>query len=338
MAANITERDVQYGKIQAWHNRSTIREVVLKSEAHPYELVESPVYYKVPQINAAGVEEEVMIQSPTFKQLLATDDWLPVGDPYGPSYHPSNIEKFWNVIEKGMGDTPYEIISAGSVENRSKIFASIKVSEGFRIGDREFKDYLNILDSFNKSTSFIVRYNSFCVVCSNTFNAAIQMGQEVGKAKHTLNLEINIERLIKAIDAFAGTSAKFKGMLTEANNTPCSRDEARAWVTGVEGRNADKLTNGLLQKSARMVELFETGKGNEGRTRLDAFSAVTDFHSNESTNRKDGNAQFMTSEFGASASTKELVASRLSRDWNQYVQHGNSLLQKDRTEETALVS
>ena len=71
-----------------------------------------------------------------------------------------------------------------------------------------------------------------------------------------------------------------------ADSTPCSRDEARSWLMGVEGRNAKIATNGLRQKSARMVELFDQGKGNQGRTRLDALSAVTDFHSNERTNRK----------------------------------------------------
>ena len=326
MSHEIKERDIQLGKEDAWHRKTTIREVITAEEAHPYEVVESPIYYKTLQTNEAGATEEVMIESPSFKQLLATDDWQPVGDPYGKSYHPSSIKAFWNVVEKGMGDTPYEIISAGSVDDRRKIFASLKISEGFRVGDREFKDYINIIDSFDKSTSFTTRYNNVCIVCANTFNASMNSGQEVGKAKHTLNLDVNIERLIKAMNAFTSTSSDYKTLLTEADSTPCSRDEARSWLMGVEGRNAKIATNGLRQKSARMVELFDQGKGNQGRTRLDALSAVTDFHSNESTNRKEGNAQFMTSEFGSSASLKQLVVSNFRQDWGKYVSHGESLL------------
>jgi hypothetical protein len=326
MSHQIETRDIQIARENAWHGKTTIREEVLPTEAHPYELIESPIYYKVAQANEAGVMEDVMVESPTFKQLIASDDFLPVGDPYGSTYHPSNIEKFWNVVKKGMGETPYEIVSAGSVDDRRKIFASLKVSEGFRVGDREFKDYINIIDSFDKSTSFTTRYNNVCIVCANTFAASMQMGDEVGKAKHTLNLDVNIERLIKAINAFVGTSSHYKTLLTEAEATPCSRDEARSWLMGVEGRNAKLATNGMKQKSARMVELFDNGKGNEGRTRLDAFSAATDFHSNESTNRKEGNAQFMTSEFGSSAAVKQLVVSNFRQDWDKYVRHGESLL------------
>jgi hypothetical protein len=90
------------------------------------------------------------------------------------------------------------------------------------------------------------------------------------------------------------------------------------------------MSNGLKQKTARMVELFDGGNGNAGRTRLDAFSALTDFHSNESTNRKAGNAQYMTSEWGASAQVKSMAISRFREDWTKHVKHGERLLNEDK--------
>jgi len=329
MAHKIEERDRQSGIEQAWHGLTNIVESVTQENSHPYEVKEFPVCYKVRKPNQHGFFEDLVIEDPEWKQLIATDDWLPVGNPYGASYHPSSITGFWDIIKQGMGDTPHQILSAGSVENRSKIFASIKLTDGFKIRDREFTDYITLLDSFDKSTSLWALYSNVCVVCSNTFNAAMSAGKTIGKAKHTAMLDVNVQRLIDAIDAFAGTSASFQQMLGRAVETPCARDEARAWITGLEGRNADRMTNGMLQKTARMMELFETGKGNEGNTRLDAFSAVTDFHSHESSSRLSKANQWHSSEFGSSAQTKTHMASRFEADWSANVRRGTMLLEKD---------
>jgi hypothetical protein len=331
MAHLIQQRDIQAGLEQAWHRLTTVVPEVTRENSMPWDVVESPIHYKVKQTDSYGIEREVYIEDPEFKTLLATDDWLPVGEPFGSSYCPTSINMFWEIIRKGMGDTPYQIISAGTVDNRRKVFASLKVSEGFKIGDRQFNDYITLLDSFDKSTSLQARYSNVCVVCANTFAANMQSGNQIGKAKHTQMIELNIQRLVDAIDQFVGTSAYFQSLLLEANQTACSRDEARAWLTGIEGRNTDSLSNGLKQKTARMVELFDCGRGNEGRSRLDAFSALTDFHSNESTNRKGEDSQYMTSEWGSSSQVKTLAASRFKDDWSKHVKHGERLLSEEKS-------
>lgn len=330
MSAGITERDLQTGLNQAWHQKTNIVEVVTRDNSMPFEVIEAPIIYKTKKTDFFGVEKDVLIEDPEYKRLIASDDFLPIGEPYGNSYHPTSISTFWEIIRKGMGDTPHQIISAGTVDNRQKIFASIKMSDGFRVGDREFKDYITLIDSFDKSTALQSRYSNVCVVCANTFAAVMKAGDSIGKAKHTAMIEVNIQRLIDSINTFVGASQSFQRMLSNAHQITCSRDEARAWIAGVEGRNTGTVSNGLKQKVARMMELFESGRGNEGRTRLDAFSALTDFHSNESTNRKGEGAQSYTSEWGTSAQTKNLVASSFEATWDQFVNRGNRLLSEDK--------
>lgn len=321
------ERDRQVGINQAWHNETIIREVVTLDEAMPFDVAEAVVCHKFSKPDAFGIEREHIVEDASFKRLIATDDWLPVGDPYGPSYTPSSVKLFKSIVAKAFEDVPHKIVSAGTVDDRCKLFCSIQTTDGFRIGDREFKDYLTIIDSFDKSTSLQARYSNVCVVCANTFAAVMNSGSQIAKAKHTAMLELNVQRLLDAIDQFVGTSAQFQAMLKEAHETPCIRDEARAWITGFAGRNMDAMTNGLKQKTARIVELFDGGRGNSGRTRLDAFQAVTEFETHESTNRKGQNAQFYTSEFGSSAQTKTLVATRFKEDWTRNVRHGERLLE-----------
>lgn len=327
MAHLIQERDIQAGLEQAWHNLTTIVSEVNQENSMPFDVVESPIYYKRQKKDYFGVTKDIYIEDPEFKILLANDDWLPIGDPYGTSYQPSSIKMFWEVIQKGMGQTPYQIVSAGTVDNRRKIFASLKVTEGFEVAGRKFDDFITVLDSFDKSTALTAKYLNFCTVCNNTFMASMVSGVEIGKAKHTQMLEVNVSRLIDAIDGFAGTSNMFKSMLQRAHDTQCSRDEAKAWAAGIHGRNMDKGTNALVQKAARIGELFDSGRGNEGRTRLDAFQALTEFETHESSNRKEAGAQNYTSNWGASASTKTIAAQRFEQDWENNVKRGTKLLE-----------
>lgn len=327
MAHLIQERDIQAGLTQAWHNLTTICDEVKRENSMPFEVIESPIYYKKQETDQFGFVKDVFVQDPEYKILLANDDWLPVGDPYGPSYQPSSIEMFWEVIKKGMGTTPYQIVSAGTVDNRRKLFASLKVTEGFEVAGRKFDDFITVLDSFDKTTALTAKYLNFCTVCNNTFMASMRSGKEIGKAKHTQMLELNVARLISAIDSFAGTSNLFQAMLQRAHEQTCSRDEAKAWAAGIHGRNMDKGTNALVQKAARIGELFESGRGNEGRTRLDAFQALTEFETHESSNRKEAGAQNYTSNWGASALTKSIAAERFESDWDSNVKRGTRLLE-----------
>ena len=327
MAHLIKERDIQAGLNQAWHNLTTIVDEVKQDNSMPFEVVESPIYYKKQEQDYFGVTRDVYVEDPEFKILLANDDWLPIGDPYGSSYQPSSIKMFWEVIKKGMGQTPYQIVSAGTVDNRRKVFASLKVTEGFEVAGRKFEDFITVLDSFDKTTALTAKYLNFCTVCNNTFMASMTSGKEIGKAKHTQMLEVNVARLIDAIDGFAGTSNLFQSRLERAHEKECSRDEAKAWAAGVQGRNMEKGTNALVQKAARIGELFESGRGNEGRTRLDAFQALTEFETHESSHRKEAGAQNYSSNWGASALTKTIAAQRFEIDWDTNVKRGNKLLE-----------
>jgi hypothetical protein len=182
------------------------------------------------------------------------------------------------------------------------------------------------MDSFDRTMAFQTRYTNVCVVCSNTFHAALNSGQEVGKAKHTLNLENNIERLIRAVQLFTATSKNTEEILSRAETVPCSSDEAKAWFTGLVGKEEKDLTNAAKQKTARLSELFVGGRGNQGRTRLDAFQAVTEFHTHESSNRKNGGHQYYTSEWGSSAILKTQIFYGLESKWKETVKKGESML------------
>ena len=299
-----------------------------------YELEEVPLWYKRPPITGKEMDEtstgDVLIEHPSFKQLIALDDFLPVGPAYGASYSPGEtpVASFWNVIKQSLGETPYEVVSAGTTMNREVMFASIRLSNGFEVGGRKFNEYLTLLDSLNTSFARQFRYNNVCVVCMNTVMQSLSSGVTLGKAKHTSNFDNNIERLIDDAKAFHAVSNAFQEMLQRAYTTPCSRDEARAWIAGITCQTSKVLTNGQRNKVARITELFDSGRGNEGKSHLDAFQALTDYFTHESSTRKDSGAQWSASEFGAGAQIKTLAATKFEENWARFVKHGEHLLTK----------
>ncbi len=297
-----------------------------------YELEERPLFYKRPPITDDEFEvfegQDVLIEHPSFKQLIAMDDYLPVGPAYSASYCPGErpVQSFWDVISRSLEGLPYEIVSAGTTMNRAVMFASIKLTDGFMVGERKFKEYLTLLDSMDSTFSRQFRYNNVCVVCMNTVMQSLSSGVSVGKAKHTSNFDANVERLITDANNFHTVSEGFQEMLQRALTTPCSRDEARAWIAGITGQTAKVMTNGMRNKVARITELFDNGAGNDGRSHLDAFQALTDFYTHESTSRKDAGAQWSTSEFGSGAVIKTLAATKFEENWARFVKHGEHLL------------
>lgn len=326
MSHGLTERDIQAGIEDAWHKKTNIVDTVTRTNSMPWDVVPYPVFTYDPKSD----NPEDIIEIPKTHILMANDDGLPVGQPYANTYCPSNVDNFWNIIKKALQGIEHQVVSAGSIFNRQRIFASIKLTDPFYVGDREFKDYLTIMDSFDKSMSLQCKYNNVCVVCANTFAVSMQTGKNVGRVKHTKNIQSGIENLIESIKGFTKQSEVVKHNLQEYNRRMVSKDEARAWFTAIECGNLKEITNGAKQKVARLMELYENGKGNQGQTQLDVLSAYTEFYTHESSNRKEEGSQYIASEWGTSAVKKSQAFSSFGSKFDTLVSKGEKMLENEK--------
>ena len=93
----------------------------------------------------------------------------------------------------------------------------------------------------------------------------------------------------KGIESFIGVAKQFKHAMQVAAEIPVKRNEVSEAFTGwIMKSNKDKvIPTQSRNRIERLTELFSTGEGNKGETLLDAFSAVTDFYSHESSGGKD---------------------------------------------------
>lgn len=302
MAAHLENRDIQAGIEQAWHGSTKVVPVIQFTDAFPYEIERLPLL----------VANDTPLEG--WSYFRCSDDGKPVGVPVAESYSAMTNSRFWEIVQNAVGGTGAIIESAGTIYDRRRRFITVKLGtdvDAFKVGEREFKNRFSLLDSIDGSTNFYGVNSSTCVVCANTF--AVVMGDTSGefrfKIRHSKNLLPKIENMEKAIDRFIGVTAQFKKALEIANEIPVTPVDARSLFAGWTGAETNGMSSRTFNIVGRLSELFQRGAGNNGETLLDAFSAVTDYYSHESSGGTDQPGfrmkQTISSEFGSGSRKKQ---------------------------------
>ncbi len=308
MAHQIEVRDVQAGIEQAWHGLTKVVPIVTFDDAFPFEIERLPLL----------VANDTPLEGWSF--FRCSDDGKAAGVPVFESYNALSNARFWEIVQNAVGGTGATIESAGTIYDRCRRFVTVKLGtdlDTFKVGDREFNNRFSLLDSIDGSTNFYGVNSSTCVVCANTF--AVVMGDTSGefrfKIRHSKNLLPKIENMEKAIDQFLGVTAQFKKALSIANEIPVTPVDARSLFAGWAATDTNGMSSRSFNTVTRLTELFNRGAGNNGETLLDAFSAVTDYYSHESSGGADQPGfkmkQTISSEFGSGSRKKQDFFSNL---------------------------
>lgn len=281
-----------------WHNLTQINEVLdLKNN-----------WLTKWDIQEVGLKTAGDVEVP-FKILTGTDDNEVIGKPFAGTYTPVSNKAFLDMIGEAISGVQGAVVeSVGSVNNRGRVFVSLSIKgmDKFKVGNREFLDYLNFGNGHDQTSAVWTNASNTCTVCDNTFSMNLDGEQEVKcKVKHSKDVIARLDNIVEIIDAYAGTQAKFKAEFERLINEPMKTDKARnlfaGWMIRSNNEEGGKdLGPKTLTKVNRVTELFEKGKGNSGENRADAFSAVTDYYTHESTRNSGKNVtrQVFSSDYG----------------------------------------
>ena len=305
MAAHLENRDVQCGIEMAWHGETLVVPAVTKELAFPYEIERCPLF-----VESRG--EFIPLEG--WNYFRCSDDGLPAGKPVADTYVAVTNSRFWEIVHNSVGGGGFTIESAGTIFDRARRFITVKLgtdADSFTVGNRVFKNRFTILDSIDGSTNLYGINTSVCVVCANTFRMAMndKKGEFRFKIKHTKNLVPSLEGMEKAVENFIGVSAQFEAAMREASSIAVKPETAREAFAGFLGNEGgEALSTRSLNTVRRLVSLYRGGAGNNGETLLDAFSAVTDFYSHESSGGESKPGfrakQALSSEYGAGMRAK----------------------------------
>ena len=293
---------------KGWINQNNTVDEITFDKAFPYDFERHPINYG---------DEHLQINGTKYYVLECSDNGQTVGKPIPETYQHLTNERFWEIIQNSVGGTDAIIENAGTFKNRGRRFVTVQLGtdmDKFYVGNREFKNRFCLLDSIDMSSSLYGVNTSTCIICQNSFSAAMsdRSGLFRFKVRHSKNMIVGIENMEKGIESFIGVSKQFKHALEKANTIPVKHAEANQLFTGwIAKDNAKDKVLSTRSKNIvnRLGELFVSGKGNEGQTLLDAFSAVTDFYSHESSGGKDKDGfrtkQNESSQFGTGNRVKQ---------------------------------
>lgn len=311
----ITKRDIQTGIVMAWHKLTNIvAEITRDNSGISYGMEMRPLYYMAGQmLNLAGNPEIVYVPSGA-KQLVALDDGLPIGGAVNGTYTMISNAQMLDTIEASLEGTPHKIVSAGSVENRTKVFVSIALdSNSFTAAGRTTESVLNFLWGHGGKLSVRAKTGMTTVVCANTLAVALgEKGEFALNIKHTKGSIGRLGGMIEAVRRHLGAQERYIVTSDRLANEPCTATDAREIFAGLLSRPAklsefvaEPMQTRRANQVDALVQLFSHGAGNDGANFADLLNAWTDYYSHQNSGGEDTWKQYVSSEFGSGASAKE---------------------------------
>jgi hypothetical protein len=314
MAHKLEKRDSQYGIVMAWHNLTKIVPKITREIAFPWQVVLAPVLYQ---------NGEKTVEHNGWRLPLASDDGLPLG--FGvpvncagdnATYTLRTPFDTWNFVQQVTNGTLTTVVSAGTVQNRSKYFISTKLDE---LEDVKLEDgskielILNGLGSMDKSLHESIVYSGTRTVCYNTLMMNFLQKENAWKYRHSKNMAQKIENDKPLIEKAVGFSAIVKATFDSLIGKPCNVDRARNVYAGILAPDgAEELSKRSQNMLVEHVDCFRTGDGNSGKSEFDLLNGWTQPRTRGySDSKKDDWSVYETSEFGSYSRSKEQFAAML---------------------------
>lgn len=319
MSHEIRKFDIQQGRAMAWHGLTQVKEDLNLANCwlREWDIQSEKLFIEAetdaPLADEGGTPRLQKVDT-GFRILRATDkdengNPIMIGGGYDPeSFKPITNSAFLDMIAESIkNETGIELVSCGSVMNRGRIFASLSLPEKFQAAGRPFEAFLNFGQGHDRSSVLWGNTSNICTVCNNTFTANLmEQGKTMSlRVKHTRFSEMKLENGIRYIKGALEAQTLFVKKMDKLALSKVSEDTARELFAGFINGDMSAMSTRAANIVETLVQLFKTGKGNNGENLADAFSAVTDYFTHDSAG-DDKMKQFVSSEFGAGAEKKQL--------------------------------
>jgi hypothetical protein len=320
----------------AWHKLTRVVELITKELSFPWQVNLAQLAYNkglngppewTPHVGVQGENEDVQ-DADDWVLPLASDDLLPLG--FG---NPVNLRTYtvrtpsqvWDFMEEITKGTKVQIVSSGTVQNRSKFFIANKLVEleSVKIADgSQIELIANFIGSLDKSIKQQMVVSGIRTVCYNTLMMNFLLkGENSWQYRHTKNMQSSIDADKPLIERVMGLSAVVKATFDQLVTQPCTVDRAAAIYCGFlsrpKGNDEDAWPVEVSSRSRNIIEAhvdaFRRGDGNNGKTEFDLLNGWTQLRTRgyeDST--KDKFETFETSEFGSYKEDKKLFAEMLT--------------------------
>jgi phage/plasmid-like protein (TIGR03299 family) len=194
------------------------------------------------------------------------------------------------MVEEGL----LTIENRGYLNNGARVFAQAVLNQEYKVIGEDYKGYVTILNGHCGNASVAIGSTMTRVICGNTFTSAYSDISE--KYRHSEGVTGRVLESTFVIDYVNSAMGQYAEYMESIAGAKCSGSQFKSYMETVYQKPVDKMRESFV---AQLNDLFYNGKGNEGKTMHDAFSAVTEYASNYS--RKSTSGRMLYSQFGQGA-------------------------------------
>jgi phage/plasmid-like protein (TIGR03299 family) len=184
--------------------------------------------------------------------------------------------------------------NVGYLKHGAKVFAQARLAKEYQINGEDYQGFVTLLNGHTGNCSVAIGSTLTRVICGNTFATAYSDISE--KYRHSAGVTERVLESTFVLDYVNGAMKTYSEYMTRLVKAPCSGTQFQQYLETVYQKPVSNLRETFV---SQLNNLFYSGKGNEGKTFHDAFSAVTEYASNYS--RKTPSGRFQYSQFGQGA-------------------------------------
>lgn len=207
----------------------------------------------------------------------------------------SNREMF-EPFHEAVANTGAIYESAGSTNNGGTCWITARLPEDIVVG-KDDKVQQRIVAMANHDG---VRGNSYFqytnrVVCNNMLQNMTKESRKQGhRVRHTTNWETQLQAAYEGFSKAIAEAGRFHKVANELNDQGLSKNQAELFLQAllpIAPEATDRSITRVNNKRGTLLELFENGAGNAGKTRWDMLNAVTEYFDHHALNARAGRAR-----------------------------------------------
>ena len=249
------------------------------------------------------------------------------------TYNVIQNSAIWECLQNSLEGLDFKVSSIGSLDGKKKVFICVELGDTRKmsIAGDEFKNYLTFASSHDGSMSFEAYDTSIRTICNNTLQwSRNAKGKLRFNVRHTKNHQARITNVEQAISDLFDKRQALADKIEQLAEKPLTLAQAEKVIAGF----VDVKSTRSINIGSQILDLFQTGKGNSGKTQYDLLNGVTEFythHSKGSTVKDAQSKQVATSEFGSAANKKVEFFDWLTNDkLDELAAKGEALLNENK--------
>jgi phage/plasmid-like protein (TIGR03299 family) len=203
-------------------------------------------------------------------------------------YTPIQNQEVFDFADSIIGEGQAVWDTAGSLAGGRKIFMQVELEGKLFLrsnpDDTTVKKIL-FISSHDGSKALQGMITPVRCVCSNTMNAALRNRTNTFKVFHRKNYQSKKEEAIKVLELAHAYFDDLQVVMNQLAEQEVSTSYAEGFFGALLPSGKDEVPTRTENRRNDLSNLFQNGRGNNGRTKWDLYNAVTEFVDHHSVGR-----------------------------------------------------